>query len=901
LIGQSTWTSSILHVRLDSFGNKLWALELPILDTTIEIAGSSRFLKVNNNSGFVGLAAATSGRHVFYKIDNQGNVIWQKFENIGLYPNIKEFSGGKLGVFSSVGSSAPNTFYCFNENGDSLSQFNLPNDTLTYLDYVADTDTSFAFLCHTQHTQDNFFILRVSETGVDLGTFGHFLAYKQSDQTALIQLPNGQWQIAAMTPNPANGYFQLTVAKWALDLQSISVNNYPLTFFEQTPGGMFFDPFGNLIFYGKDKKPLGQPCSSGYGCHNSFVWKLDSNGDVLWKRVFGGNTMAAVVANHATSLPNGGYGLCGQLDGAIYCAQTNGEGNLYGNDLKVHFFKDDNANCVIESPEAPLWAAIAKATRDDGLVFIQSADSSGNATLNLPTGNYHIDLLPPAGNLGLWDICPFTDSVQFSNQMQVHDLDSVGFAPVVDCPVLQVEMGGGLFRPCTSIGFYVKYCNLGTQTAENASVQLSMHPFFSYESSTIPLLSQTGNDYNFSIGNIAPGQCGSFFAQFLLSCDAQMGQALCASAHIFPDTLCLPPPANWDRSDLEVSADCIGDSVKFTVTNKGVGNMNAATEFIIIEDHVLLRQGNIQLPAGIDTILYIPMPSQPTYYMQAKQRPGHPNSLFAGAGADFCGATGQSTLLDFPIGGSAYFTSVHCDEVRTSFDPNDKRGFPLGFGTEHIIGRNQDLEYMIRFQNTGNDTAFTIVVRDTLPTTLDWASLRVGSSSHANTWQLSENGILSFRFDHILLTDSTTNEPASHGFVKFKIQQQANLDWGTIIENRAGIYFDYNLPVLTDWSRHRIDTIIFLVKAIEPKLDEGHASFLSFSPNPVQPNAYLYFKNTHLNGSDFRLFDIFGEEKMRQRITLNRVLLPDSLISGFYLFTVDSKQALVGKGKVLVH
>ncbi len=57
--------------------------------------------------------------------------------------------------------------------------------------------------------------------------------------------------------------------------------------------------------------------------------------------------------------------------------------------------------------------------------------------------------------------------------------------------------------------------------------------------------------------------------------------------------------------------------------------------------------------------------------------------------------------------------------VTGSFDPNDKNVFPTGYGSEGYITAQQELKYTIRFQNTGNDTAFIIVVVDTLPVSPD--------------------------------------------------------------------------------------------------------------------------------------------------------------------------------------
>src|SRR4030095_2424669 len=108
------------------------------------------------------------------------------------------------------------------------------------------------------------------------------------------------------------------------------------------------------------------------------------------------------------------------------------------------------------------------------------------------------------------------------------------------------------------------------------------------------------------------------------------------------------------------------------------------------------------------------------------------------------------------------------------------------------------LTYTIRFQNTGTDTAFTVVLRDTLDADLDWASMQIVAASHALTRiQVDTAGEATFRFSRILLPDSNVNEPASHGFVKYRIAPVDGApDW-TTITNSASIYFDLNAPVVT--------------------------------------------------------------------------------------------------------
>ncbi|MCC7503135.1 MAG: hypothetical protein IT229_11440, partial [Flavobacteriales bacterium] len=97
----------------------------------------------------------------------------------------------------------------------------------------------------------------------------------------------------------------------------------------------------------------------------------------------------------------------------------------------------------------------------------------------------------------------------------------------------------------------------------------------------------------------------------------------------------------------------------------------------------------------------------------------------------------------------------------------------------------------------GTDTAFTVVVRDTLPLDLDVRTFEAGASIHPYTYSLTGDGILTFTFTNILLPDSNTNEPLSHGLVNFRLRPLFPLNLGQEITNVADIYFDFNTPIRT--------------------------------------------------------------------------------------------------------
>jgi hypothetical protein len=160
-----------------------------------------------------------------------------------------------------------------------------------------------------------------------------------------------------------------------------------------------------------------------------------------------------------------------------------------------------------------------------------------------------------------------------------------------------------------------------------------------------------------------------------------------------------------------------------------------------------------------------------------------------------------STATIEPIAGdanSADNTDMETQTVRGSYDPNEKLVTPQG-----VIFRSDTLRYQINFQNVGTDTAFNIVVRDTLDINLDITTLESGASSHPYALDITGRE-LSWTFANINLPDSITSEPKSHGFVTFRVQPMSDAPDGADIQNQGEIYFDFNQPVITNIVHSRI-------------------------------------------------------------------------------------------------
>ncbi|MBC7947007.1 MAG: hypothetical protein H7Y42_03940, partial [Chitinophagaceae bacterium] len=105
---------------------------------------------------------------------------------------------------------------------------------------------------------------------------------------------------------------------------------------------------------------------------------------------------------------------------------------------------------------------------------------------------------------------------------------------------------------------------------------------------------------------------------------------------------------------------------------------------------------------------------------------------------------------------------------------------------------------VVRFQNMGTDTAFFIHIRDTLDAKLDWSTFQMVAASHPYKLTIDDGNRLDWEFPGIELVHSSLNEPASHGFVAYRIKVNTDLVIGDVVENTASIYFDFNLPVVTN-------------------------------------------------------------------------------------------------------
>ncbi|MCC6724300.1 MAG: T9SS type A sorting domain-containing protein [Saprospiraceae bacterium] len=436
------------------------------------------------------------------------------------------------------------------------------------------------------------------------------------------------------------------------------------------------------------------------------------------------------------------------------------------------------------------------------------------------------------------------------------------------CPLLEVNLASPLLRRCFDGYYSMHYCNNGTAPAENATLEITLDEFLDFTSAELPVASQNGQTYSFQLGNLGVGECGDFKVYFNVSCDASLGQTHCTEAHVYPDSICGNYPG-WAGGAIAVEGSCVGDLAYFSITNTGTADVDGLP-FTLIKDGQIVQQDFLGLMAPGET-LGVNWPAYGDYFsIQVENPSGYPYPGKKMAFVENCGGQNNNSWFagSLPAGDSEPFIAIDCQQNIGSYDPNDKSAYPVGFGDEHFIERNVGLDYRIRFQNTGTDTAFTVVIRDTLSNWLDPATVRPGAASHPYVMDLSGNDqdgvVLSFRFPDIMLPDSNINEPASHGFIQFSVSQKVDNPLGTIIENNAGIYFDFNEPVITNTVRHEVGENFILINDVKTPVKSMAPSFIIF-PNPTTGEAVLKLKDIPTGRFEMVLMDAMGQPLLVER------------------------------------
>ena len=232
---------------------------------------------------------------------------------------------------------------------------------------------------------------------------------------------------------------------------------------------------------------------------------------------------------------------------------------------------------------------------------------------------------------------------------------------------------------------------------------------------------------------------------------------------------------------------------------------------------------------------------------------------------------------DYNVANNTY---DYCYSVINSHDPNLKEVYPANFKP----GYDGYLTYTVHFQNTGSAQAFNIRLVDTLDAKLDLKTFEVLNYSHANTVSLTGN-VMRVKYPNIMLSDSTTNEKASHGFIQYRIKPLAPISEEQQIKNTAYIYFDYNDAIVTNTTVSKANKSL----GIHEEKELG----LRVYPNPTE-NLLTFERTNHtINTVNVSIVSVNGQVLFSNSFDLSNKQTVDltNFAPGVYFVNVQNEEA----------
>ncbi|MEM9821745.1 MAG: T9SS type A sorting domain-containing protein [Bacteroidota bacterium] len=838
--------AKVMLQKYDASSNLLWSQTYQEQDTSVFNQFFYDFTELHDGSLLAiigGDGISTSNGHYLMKTTSTGDLLWEK--NLGFNP----WASGYKEIFTEADGNA---LIIVNGSFEEAMKVNPDGNVLWYTDLVNGSNgpiTGGALNSYAPHPVEGGVVAGTNNIG--------FLKRLDGDGNVLWEHPN----------IGGNENYQPRTILRSIDNHYVSMGVITTT-----------------------------------GSQAIALKKVDENNNTIWTRRI--EIGQQISDGTMISTNDGGFLISCHVNTAgtwqSILVKTNSLGSAYGQLIEGQILIDENDDCLNDVDEFPLeqYLILADGTTD----YYGTLQSDARYNIDLDTGDYTLNVFPYSN---YWSICNNGTSVSITEADTITIQDFTAQS-VVDCPYLEVDVSVPRLRPCMSNRVYVNYSNFGgTIDAEDAYVELSFEPYFRIDSASIDIVSQVNNLVTFDLGNIPLGTQDGFVVYTSFNCDSLevlTGLTPCIEAHIYPDSLCLENTTAWSGASIEVGAECLGDSVRFTITNVGLGNMANALEYIVVEDEVILSIGNFQLGQGASQEVMVEATGA-TFRLEAEQEPFHPGNSMPSVSVEACGSSAAGGLSlgyinVFNQNDNDPFVDIDCRTITNSYDPNDKQGFPLGYGTGNFIRENTDLEYLIRFQNTGTDTAFKVVIVDPISPHLDLSTIRIGAASHPYTWSISNGRSLRFEFDNILLPDSTTNLEGSNGFISFKIAQQTDLPIGTQIHNYAGIYFDFNAPILTNTTLNTVgeDLISDVDDPEQSPLDK-----VKVFPNPFQASTTFTIEAEATQNLTFSLIDLHGRLIRRHTFSgTNYELHKNDLPPGMYFYSIENTSGLLGSGKLVV-
>ncbi len=319
--------------------------------------------------------------------------------------------------------------------------------------------------------------------------------------------------------------------------------------------------------------------------------------------------------------------------------------------------------------------------------------------------------------------------------------------------------------------------------------------------------------------------------------------------------------------------------------NKGTQTMSGSVQ-VTYEDDVTDFISSAQAPSSTSPGLVVwdfadltPLETRTIIFVMNLNTPTDIPSLNAGHQLDFIAQINPIPGDAMPLDNMSGLKQV----VVNSADPNDITCLEGSvIGTDKV---GEYVHYMIRFENVGTYQATNVIVKNEIDALkFDISSIVPLHSSHPFVTTVIGNTI-TFASEGINLPFEDEN---NDGYIVYKIRTRSDLSAGDTFANDARIYFDFNLPVVTN----TVTTTIQLLNTFE----FDYSQYITIYPNPANDVLKIEVSDG-ITPKSASVYNMIGQKvialtEWQSEIDVTR------LESGTYFIKLESDRGSVMKGFV---
>lgn len=708
--------------------------------------------------------------------------------------------------------------------------------------------------------------------------------------------------------------------------------------------------------------------NNGLGDQASFIRKLDngdflitglteiteSNIDVFIAGIGADGAFKSIETFGPAEAIDQGVALDLTLDGGLIIASTTTPLAAFVEDILIYKTYDglntltnkiegevvylSGGDCATTNTEVefshPRWIVVAE---QGNRRFFGTTDENGRFEIDVDSGDYQVTAIQTST---LWSLCEdklITFDRQYDTTIQVvlttqfnPSAPEQGEGGLAD---LRIDVATPYVREGGEVVYDVFVFNEGTENSEEVNVEIQLDEELAYVSSkgNGPVTALSDLENGFLVYRITPSEMrrGDFSTFRILARARELGEDMLIRQAI-SSTGVARSNNNFregPETDIQVNINTTPEGpADISIRNVGFNPINRPIAGVVIQDDIGFLRGEYTptqdglLPGEVVPIDAFNFEGNRTFDEIAPE--GQTIRFIAtiegdglkGLGTKAVEPYGRTEEGNYEVGFFSMFpeddeyrdTVIDVRETRASVEAIELIGYPNGY-RDSVVAANVDLAYTIYFENIGTDTLERVVIRDTLSELLDLTSVLPGASNWPYRFEVDDNGIVKFTFDGVKIypAGSGAEIDSTYGYVKFVVSQKPDLPAGSVIHNRAAVFFDYREPQLTDFVTHVIGSYPDFIE-FEPltNVDEPFVEGVNVKiyPNPFADGAMIEISGKNFGAVTLRIYDLQGKLVESHQYSGNKFMYYRNrkLPSGTYVYRLESEGQLINNGKLLV-